>query len=383
MIAIAVAISGVLEALWGVNATHLQGPPSAEATVYVVTGLLLVSRRAAPLWCLSGITVASTVGFAIFGSPEGMGVALPGLIAGYSVGRYVDRRRSWWGLVLLSALWIAWDAFDPVITTPLLRLAQLGWFSPWLVAWLVGALVRSQVMHVAQRRAVRAELEVRAAFEERNRIARELHDVIGHSVSVMTVQASAVRRRLTPDQAAERQALETVEAVGREALVEMRRVVGMLRQDDDDFDRHPAPGLGELEPLVAKFRDAGLPVVLQVVGNGPDPMPGVDLTAYRIVQEGLTNALRHAVSPHEVEVTVAHGADDIVITILDDGSAVAPHAEPGLGLLGMLERVSLYGGTLIARRRERDGFELIARLPRTHDSAGEVDAIRATGGGAA
>jgi len=365
-----VAVSGVLEAFWGVNATHLQGPPAAEATIYVITGLLLVLRRVAPLWCLAGITTVSFGGFAIFGAPEGLGVALPGLIAGYTVGRYVDRRRSWWGLVLLSALWIVWDVFDPIVTTPLLRLEQLGWFSPWLVAWLVGALVRSQVLHVAQRRAARAELEVRAAVEERNRIARELHDVIAHSVSVMTVQASAVRRRLTPDQVAERQALETVEAVGREALVEMRRVVGMLRQDDDDFDRHPAPGLGELEALVAKFWDAGLPVTLHVAGDAPFQTPGVDLTGYRIVQEGLTNALRHAVSPHEVEVTVTHGTDDIVITIRDDGSAVAPHAEPGHGLLGMRERVSLYGGTLIARPRERGGFELIARLPRAQDATG-------------
>jgi signal transduction histidine kinase len=367
-IAGAVAVSGILEAVWGVNATRLQGPPAAEAALYVITALLLVIRRIAPLWCLTAITVVSAVEFSIFGAPEGMGVALPGMIAGYSVARYVDRRRSWWGLVLLAALWLAWDLFDPVITMPLHHLQQLGWFSPWLVAWLVGALVRSQVLHVAQRRAVRAEQEARAAFEERNRIARELHDVIGHSVSVMTVQASAVRRRLTADQVAERQALETVEAVGREAMVEMRRVVGMLRQDDDDFDRHPAPGIDQLETLVAKFRDADLPVALRMTGDGPSPTPGVDLTSYRIVQEGLTNALRHAVSPREVAVTVTRGADDIVITIRDDGTTPAAHPEPGHGLLGMRERVSLYGGTLIARRREQGGFELIARLPLARDA---------------
>jgi signal transduction histidine kinase len=391
-IAGATAVSGILEAFWGVNATRLQGPPAAEAAVYVITALLLVIRRVAPLWCLSAITLVSAVEFSIFGAPEGMGVAIPGMIAGYSVARYVDRRRSWWGLVLLAVLWLVWDVFDPAVTTPLHHLQQLGWFSPWLVAWLVGALVRSQVTHVAQRRAVQAEQEARAAVEERNRIARELHDVIGHSVSVMTVQASAVRRRLTPDQVTERQALETVEAVGREAMFEMRRVVGMLRQDDDDFDRHPAPGIDELEALVAKFRDAGLPVALRIRGDGPPPAPGVDLTAYRIVQEGLTNALRHAVSPHEVRVTVTRGAEDVVVTVVDDGSAVDPHPEPGHGLLGMRERVSLYGGTLIADRRRQGGFELIARLPLTQDAgrqdvrgqdAGRRDAAAPAAGGSA
>ncbi|WP_344784136.1 sensor histidine kinase [Microbacterium kribbense] len=387
-IAGAAAVSGIVEAFWGVNATHLQGPPVAEAAVYVITGLLLVIRRVAPLWCLAAITAVSVAEFAVFGAPEGLGVALPGIVAGYSTGRYLDRRRSWWGLVLLAVLWVAWDGFDPVATTPLLRLQQLGWFSPWLVAWLIGALVRSQMLHAAHRRAVRTEQEARAAAEERSRIARELHDVIGHSVSVMTVQASAVRRRLTADQVAEREALETVEAVGREALVEMRRVVGMLRQGDDDIDRHPAPGLDQLETLAEKFRAAGLPVAVHTAGDGPDPPPGVGLTAYRIAQEGLTNTLRHADSPHRVDVTVTRGAEGIVITIQDDGAAVAPHPEPGHGLLGMRERVSLYGGTLIAHRRDAGGFELVARLPYTPDAALR-DAVApettapAAGGGAA
>lgn len=287
----AVAAAGAAEAIWGFGATHRQGPVGPQAAVYVVTGLLLVLRRRAPLWCLAGIAAVSLVEFAAVGAPEGMGVALPTVVAGYSVARYVDRRRSWWGLVLIGALWLAWDAFDPVMTTSRLRLEQLGWISPWVVAWLVGALVRAQLLQATQRREAQREREVRAGLEERNRIARELHDVIGHSVSVMTVQASAVRRRLTPAQAAEREALESVEAVGREALVEMRRMVGVLRQDDD-AERHPAPGLDQVDALVAKFRAAGLPVDLRVEGTDRELSPGLDLTVYRIVQEGLTNALR-------------------------------------------------------------------------------------------
>lgn len=394
------AAFGLAEALWGINATHRQGPMWAEAALYVVTGLLLVIRRVAPLTCLTLITAVSAVEFALYGAPEGLGIALPGSIGAYSVGRYVDRRRSWWGLVLVGLLWLAWDGFDPVVNTPLLRLEQLGWASPWVVSWLIGALVRSQLQHAAQRRAARSERAARAVVEERNRIARELHDVIGHSVSVMTVQASAVRRRLTADQVAERQALETVESVGREALVEMRRMVGMLRQDDDRVDRQPAPGFAQVDALIAKFRDAGLPVVLRIV-NPNDPSstpngrgleddaarvavasrelhlpPSLDLTAYRVIQEGLTNVLRHAVEPHHVTVDVSVG-DELVIEIRDDGRSVERDAEPGHGLLGMRERAALYGGSLVARPVSSGGFELVVRLPFRPEASEELMANQA------
>ena len=360
-LAVVVAASGVAEAVWGFDATHQQGPVWAETALYVVTGLLLVLRRIAPLACLAAILLVSAVEFALFGSPEGMGIALPGTIAAYSVARYVDRRRSWWGLVLVALLWVAWDAFDPVVTTPLERVQQFAWISPWIVAWLIGALVRTQLQQVGQRQAARAEREARAVAEERNRIARELHDVIGHSVSVMTVQASAVRRRLGTDQATERQALETVEAVGREALDEMRRMVGMLRHDDSS-DRQPAPGLAQIDQLITKFRDAGLPVELRMEGLDRELAAGLDLTAYRVIQEGLTNALQHAVDPVHVRVDIS-GADGLVITIRDDGRRVGPDREPGHGLLGMRERVALYGGTLHAAPRSEGGFELVARFP--------------------
>ncbi|WP_426516126.1 sensor histidine kinase [Diaminobutyricibacter sp. McL0618] len=360
-IAVVVAALGVAEAVFGAGATHQQGPVWTEAAVYVAAGLLLVLRRIAPLVCLAAIVIVCTIEFALFGSPEGLGVTLAPSIAAYSVGRYVDRRRSWWGLVLIALLWLVWDGFDPTVTTLLERVQQFAWISPWVVAWLIGSLVRTQLQHAGQRQTARNEREARAVAEERNRIARELHDVIGHSVSVMTVQASAVRRRLQTDQATERQALETVEAVGREALNEMRRMVGMLRRDDDS-DRQPAPGLAQLDPLIRKFRDAGLPVELRMHGLRGELSAGLDLTAYRVIQEGLTNALRHAVDPVHVQVDIsdAHG---LVITIRDDGRAVEHDLEPGHGLLGMRERVVLYGGTLYAGPRSEGGFELVARFP--------------------
>jgi signal transduction histidine kinase len=361
-IALVVAALGVLEVVRGIDATHRQGPEWAQAGLYVVTGGLLVVRRLSPIGCLAAILVVSTVEFAVFGSPEGMGVALPGIIAGYTIGRRVDPRRSWWGLVLAVALWAAWAGLDPMNETLDNRWLSVVWLFPWIIAWLVGALVRTTAQATEQRRQVREQRASRAVAEERNRIARELHDVIGHSVSVMTVQASAVRRRLHPDQAVERQALETVEAVGREALAEMRRMVGVLRQDGQDADREPPPGLAQVGRLVDKFRAAGLPVELEVAGAAELP-PGLDLTAYRLVQEGLTNTLRHAVQPTRVQVSIERRDGLLELAVRDDGHAVQGEAEPGHGLLGMKERVAVYGGTLLARPRTTGGFELVATLP--------------------
>jgi signal transduction histidine kinase len=354
---------GQLEAWLGVNATHRQGPHWAEALVYALTAALLVLRRVRPLACLALITAVSLVEYALAGSPEGFGVMMPALVASYSVARWEQRRPAWWALPLVAVLWLGWSGLDPQNHTLRMHLTALAWLSPWVIAWLVGALVRSQAQNLEQRRAARAGRAAQAVAEERNRIARELHDVIGHSVSVMTVQASAVRRRLTADQAVERQALETVESVGREALAEMRRMVGVLRDSGAASDREPPPGLAQVERLVVEFRAAGLPATLEVSGEPRALAPGLDLTAYRLVQEGLTNALRHAVSPQHARVRIAYGTDNLELTVQDDGVLQHPGAEPGHGLLGMRERVGVYGGTLIARPRTDRGFELIACLP--------------------
>lgn len=377
-IALVVAVLGVLEAFWSFAATHRQGPHWAEALVYVVTGLLLVLRRVNPVACLTAIVVVSTVGFAAFGSPEGLGVCLPGVIAVYTVGSRVEPRRAWWGLVLVAALWAAWAGFDPINATLNNRWLSLVWLSPWVIAWLLGALVRATRQVTEQRRLNREQRASRAVAEERNRIARELHDVIGHSVSVMTVQASAVRRRLDPEQVVERQALETVEAVGREALSEMRMMVGVLRQGQDSADREPTPGLAQVDRLVEKFRAAGLPVQARVSGTGLGLPPGLDLTAYRLIQEGLTNALRHAVSPTTVEVSISYRSSELELSVRDDGEARAGGGEAGHGLLGMRERVSVYGGRLSAGPQAGGGFQLQATLPldgrpRVGDPIGTVE----------
>jgi signal transduction histidine kinase len=363
LVAGAVLIIGQLEVWSGAGATHHQGPSWVQALAYAVGALLLLARRVYPLGVLAALVAVYVVEFVAVGSPEGFGVAVPPMVAAYSVARWERRRPAWWGLVLLLVLGLAWIAFDPVQATAAARLRQAVWWSPWVIAWLVGALVRSRVANAEQRRLRRQAMATQAVTEERNRIARELHDVIGHSVSIMTVQASAVRRRLGDDQASEREALETVETTGRQTLAEMRRMVGVLRQSGEAADRAPAPGLSELARLAEQFRRAGLPVDVAVTGRAQPLAPGLDLTAYRLVQEALTNSLRHAVAPTRAEVSIGYTAEHLELAVRDDGQRVAAAAEAGHGLLGLRERVSVYGGSMVARPRSDGGFELIATLP--------------------
>ncbi|WP_194793219.1 histidine kinase [Raineyella fluvialis] len=197
-IAAGVIIVGQLDGWLGVTATHRQGPHWAEALLYAIGGALLLWRRARPLAVLSAIVAAAVVEFATFGSPEGFGVEMPALIAAYTVARWEQRRSTWWALPLLGVYGAAWILLDPLQITATQRFGGLFWVSQLFIGWLIGALVRGRLRTLEQRRLRRAEHQQRAIAEERTRIARELHDVIGHSVSVMTLQAAAVRRRLTP-----------------------------------------------------------------------------------------------------------------------------------------------------------------------------------------
>ena len=200
-----------------------------------------------------------------------------------------------------------------------------------------------------------------AVLEERARIARELHDAIAHNVSMMVVQAGAERRTLA-DASQTREVLETVEHIGRAALTEMRRLVGMLRSDDAE-PLAPQPGLRDLSTLVTQVREAGLPVDLEIDGDPRELPVGLELSAYRIVQEALTNALKHAGDAHAT-VHVRYGPDSLELEIVDDGAGVqVPVASGGHGLVGMRERVAVFGGVLEANRRLEGGYRLRATLP--------------------
>jgi signal transduction histidine kinase len=205
-----------------------------------------------------------------------------------------------------------------------------------------------------------------AAAEERNRIARELHDVVAHSVSVMVIQTQAARRVAECDREAAGDALSSVQSCGRDALMEMRRMIGVLRHGDEELAGATAPALSQLGALVARARAAGLPVELQIDGEARDLSPGLDLVAFRVVQEALTNAIKHAGPARAlVRVTFTTGALELEISDTGRGPALADGDTDtrGHGLVGMRERLVLYGGELQTGRARGGGFKVRARIP--------------------
>ena len=244
-------------------------------------------------------------------------------------------------------------------------------FTPVLfaIAWLAGFALRERAeqAEAAEARAALAERERETAAriavaEERARIARELHDIVAHAVSVMVLQVGAVRHKLPDTLADDADALRNVEETGRTALGEMRRLLGAMRRDGDDLELAPRPGLDGLDSLVEEVGRAGLPVRLHVEGE-PFPLPpAIDLSAYRIVQEGLTNALKHA-RASRADVTVRYGPDEVQIEVRDDGEGDASSNGAGYGLVGVRERVKIYGGQMTAGNATDGGFVLSARLP--------------------
>jgi signal transduction histidine kinase len=287
------------------------------------------------------------------------------VMAAVSFGLISDRRQAIAGWSAIVAVAAAVDyrtsaAFSDFFWTTLIL--TLAWFFGVALGTRTEQARELQVrVEAAEReRAVAAD---RATAEERARIARELHDVVAHSVSVMVVQASGVRRLLKDDQHRERDALLSVEQIGRQALTEMRRMLGVMRTGEEQpAALAPQPGLAHLERLIAQVEEAGLPVTLRVEGERPDLPPGVDLSAYRIVQEGLTNALKHAKGAH-AEVVVRYVDGKVSLEIADDGVDSVNGNTDGHGLVGMRERVAVYGGKLEAGPRDGGGFVLRAELP--------------------
>jgi signal transduction histidine kinase len=239
-----------------------------------------------------------------------------------------------------------------------------------LIAWLAGRGLRTRArlteeLHEAAVRAQEAHEHgiARAEADERRRIAREMHDVVAHSVSVMVVQAGGARRILDRDPQRAVEAAAHIEDVGRAALTEMRRLLGMMHQADDDSGRAPQPTLRELDGLIARSRAAGLQVTLAVVGEPRELPPGKDLAAYRVVQEALTNAIKHAGSA-STSVTVRWKPSALELEIVDrGGTAMNGTNGSGHGLVGMEERMRLYDGSLRAGPTAGGGFEVVARLP--------------------
>jgi signal transduction histidine kinase len=356
-LAIVLTISALLAIWLGGDAPHHKLPALLLAPAMT---LPIAVRRRYPFFVGVVVPAAGAIDHA-FWDPQFVAYPIAEFCALYGLAVWTPPRRFALGLAaFLGSAFITWAIADGSVE------GLKGTVAFTVVTVLVMLLVR----RVVRDRDERAELAERerdvtvreAVVEERARIARELHDAIAHNVSMIVLQAGAERRVLDDSSDSTREALEAIEQTGRSALTEMRRMVGMLRSDKPD-PLTPQPGLADLSTLVTQVREAGLPVELSLEGE-PRTLPvGIELSAFRIIQEALTNTLKHSGGAHAF-VSIRYGETSLELAISDDGAgAPAPVVSGGHGLVGMRERVALYGGRLDAGRRPGGGFEVRVLLP--------------------
>jgi signal transduction histidine kinase len=379
------AIAGVLWVLSMVTLRALWPLTDQEHPVraVVITSLALVPliwRRRFPLAVLVAMSAVFSVGHAL-AVPESEWWTYSWAVAFYGAGVYGSRRHrnivrlgavAVFGAVLIHRLFFR-EIGDFEGNLALLQALSLTANVVAVIAvWWFSDAVRIRREQEAQLAQTVVQLELdrqenarRAVFDERVRIARELHDVVAHHVSVMGVQAGAARRVLQKRPEMVEEALSNIEASSREAVQEMHRLLGFLRQESEETSFAPQPGLSQLPALVDQIRDAGLQVELQVEGTEHALPPSVDLSAYRIVQEALTNTLRHA-GPAKATVRVTYVDRAVDIEVLDTGrgpSGAEQTDRIGHGLIGMRERVTLLGGTFQAGHHAGVGYSVRAHLP--------------------
>ncbi|MGP4028642.1 sensor histidine kinase [Actinomadura sp. 3N407] len=360
----------------GADYDQFRAPDLWSGLLVVAVAMSLTWRRRHPLQVLMFIIGGELV-MAVAGYPPAVPDVVAFLIAVYSVAAHRGLAQSALGGLAGFVYFLVY----------LMLLLPVSTSLPVMVtdcALVVGVWVLGRNLRL--RRAYFAELEDRAArlerargtdaraarIEERSRIARELHDVVAHHVSVMTVQAGAARRIIDRDAGSAREAMSTIEEVGRTALSEMRRIVGVLRTDRDveqaGRELAPQPGLGDLGELLDHVRETGLSVQLWIEGEARPPSPGVDVAAFRLIQEALTNTLKHAGPQARAWVRLYYGDRDLTVEIEDDGRGTVTFMadnedNQGHGLVGMYERVALYGGELRIGPRVGGGFGVRARFP--------------------
>ena len=365
--------------IFGLYETLGKAPPVRGAKLLQTLGVLAVAapllwRRRAPLIVLAVVVVGFAVAWPAERSTGGVTftAVLGLLIAVFSVGAYAQRARAVPVVAVAGAMVVAMLAAD--VRAGYLRPADAaGSLVFFAVGFYAGELVRVRHLRALALEEKAAALErerdqrARAAVaEERARMARELHDILAHTLSTMVLQAGAARQVLRSDVETVEELLLSIEGTGREALGEVRRLLGLLRASDDADGLLPQPTLASLDGLIQETTKAGLPVDLRVEGKPVALSPGLDLSAYRIVQEGLTNALKHA-GPARAEVVIRYGDRELELAITDNGTggrAGPADGQPaGHGLLGMQERVALYGGSMTAGPRAGGGYALRAHLP--------------------
>jgi len=361
----------VAVAAWGaprlIGSEAIAGPSWLLALLPLLVGAPLVLRRRAPL--LMWLVIWAAVGLLCLlaaNSLRGLAFTFVLLAAAYSLGAHTSFRRAVAGLLLTApVVFVISNAGDlglvlgkgggggPGVTLALFQLVAF---------WLAGVLVhaRRQTASLAERSAELQRQAEQAAAAERARIARELHDIVAHHLSVIVLQAAGARAAGKPAEAS----LEKIENSARQALSETRRLLGVLRDPDEEAGLAPQPGICDLDALAASVRAAGLPVHLVIDGD-PAALPAaVDVSVYRIVQESLTNVLKHA-GPARAEVTIGCAADTVTVEVTDNGMAEPGRKAPagGHGLAGMRERAAVFGGELAAGPRPGGGFAVRARLP--------------------
>ncbi len=354
-------------------------PTAALGVVLVVVPLAW--RRRAPLAALATLTLA-LVPYNIAGLPNNLWYGNAWLLAAYTAGVYGEGR--WRDPIRLASTALLIGSFfygllvlSPTAVAPagvlenLLAVAANSAFVVWI--WLLGDATRLRRLgerelaeRTAQLERERAASAHRAVLDERIRIARELHDVVAHHVSLMGIQAGAARRVLATRPRQAEQTLTTIEATSREAVRELHRLLGFLRHEQEEHPLTPQPGLRHLDALLTQVREAGLPVTLAVEGHERPVPPAVDLSAYRITQEALTNTLRHA-GPTAASVTLRYRERVLEVEVADEGRKAAANGHEtgpgGNGILGMRERAGLLGGRLRAESRPGRGFIVEASLP--------------------
>lgn len=343
-----------------------------EVAAVAIMILALLLRRTAPFVVPTAMWLASAAlsfgdGTLIVGQAS---ISISGMVAAVLLGSLRSERQARVGLLVVLTCAAVVVSNDPTHTVGNLFLVPVLFGVGWLVGFALHE--RTAETEAAERRAAEAERERESAArvavaEERARIARELHDVVAHAVSVMVLQVGAVRHRMPAEDAEDREALLNVEGAGRTALAEMRRLLDAMRREDDELELAPQPGLDSLGTLLEHVRAAGLDVRLEVHGSPAPLSPGLDLSAYRIVQEGLTNTLKHADAGH-AEVHIRYGVEDLELEVRDDGHGPAGEHRSGAdgrghGLVGIGERVKIFGGDLSVGTTETGGFAVRARLP--------------------
>jgi signal transduction histidine kinase len=365
-VVVTVLVVSALVQVWSTPVAVWVGGRAVHSLLAVLITVPLLVRRRHALLVLVTVVAASWLQLELGGELGQPFFAL--LLALYAVGANTGSPQTYAGPVLIAVVIVGLDVPRLVAGEPLdevvpvwFVLAGTWGFGRWMRRRGVETAALAARAEIAERE--REEQAARAVAQERARIARELHDLVAHSMGVIVIQSQGAQRTLDTNPERVRESLRAIETTSRDGLSELRRLLGLLTDPDTEDADGPQPSLDRLEDLVAQVREAGLPIELTIEAKAaPQLAPGVQLAAYRIVQEALTNILKHA-GPASACVTVQFANGHLEVEVTDDGAGPRSTTSPGHGLVGMRERVVLYGGALEAGGRPDGGYRIHARLP--------------------